>query len=151
MPPLPTPINLLFQLAVGIQTSNLISESVEGLVTAATLQNPGSSFAETKVRPPRGPGAGKEEGGLNAPAVTVCANLIAVSGSLRAVRLSHVAATLLSELNIFMKIAAQITIRSFIGHPCGAFGSTKLIRSCAISWGRSNLGSLLERFHVPLV
>jgi hypothetical protein len=129
----------------------LISESVEGLVTAATLQNSGRSFAETKVRPPRGPGAGKEEGGLNAPAVTVCANLIAVSGNLRAVRLSQVAAAQLSELNMFMNIAAKITIGSFIGHPCGAFGSTKPIRSSAISWGRSILGSLLERFHVPLV
>ena len=69
-------------------------------MTAATLQNSGSSFAETKVRPPRGPGAGKEEGGLNAPAVTVCANLIAVSGSLRAVRLSHVAATLQSTRHL---------------------------------------------------
>src|SRR5580692_12659836 len=114
MPPLPTPMNLLFQFAVGIQTSNLISESVEGLVTAATLQNSGRSFAETKVRPPRGPGAGKEEGGSKAPAVTICANLIAVSGSFRAARFSQLAALEGIELNTVLRARAEITPIRFI-------------------------------------
>src|SRR5580700_627458 len=137
MPPLPTPINLLFQLAVGIQTSNLISESVAGLVTAATLQNSGRSFAETKVRPPRGPGAGKDEGGFNAPAATVWTNLIAVSGSFRAVRLSQVAAEEPSELSVFIRIAAEITTGSFIGLPCGACGSARPIVGSIVGVQRS--------------
>jgi len=120
-------------------------------VTAATLQNSGRSFAETKVRPPRGPGAGKEEGGLNAPAFTVCAKPIAVSGSLRAVRLSQVAAAQLSELNTFMKIAAKITIGSFIGRPCGAFGSTNQFGRVRSRGGGQFLGVHSNALHVLLV
>src|SRR5580704_3415673 len=89
MPPLPTPINLPFQLEEGIQTSNLISESVEGLVTAATRQKAGRSLTATMVIPPREPGDGKGDGGVNAPAETIWAKVIVVSGSLSAIRLSQ--------------------------------------------------------------
>src|SRR5262249_49308059 len=41
-PPLPTPRYLSFQLASGIHTSILMSESVDGLNVAATRQNAGS-------------------------------------------------------------------------------------------------------------
>src|ERR1035438_10875591 len=39
--PLPTPWNLPFQLEAGIQTSNWISESDDGLMTPATRQKAG--------------------------------------------------------------------------------------------------------------
>src|SRR5580704_19467770 len=89
MPPLPTPINLPFQLEAGIQTSNLISESVEGLVTAATRQKAGRSLAATRIMPPRAPGDGKGDAGVNAPAKTIWAKVIVVFGSLSEIRLSQ--------------------------------------------------------------
>ena len=92
MPPLPTPINLPFQLEAGIQTSNLISESAEGLVTAATRQKGGRSLAATMVMPPRKPGDGKGDGGVNAPAETIWTTVIVVFGSLSAIRLSQAVA-----------------------------------------------------------
>ena len=92
MPPLPTPINFPFQLEAGIQTSNLISESVEGLVITATRQKAGRSLAATLVMPPRESGDGKGDGGVNAPAETIWAKVIVVFGSLSAIRLSQAVA-----------------------------------------------------------
>src|ERR1700676_5172648 len=43
-PPLPTAMNLPFQPDAGIQTSTLMSESVEGFMLAATRQNAGRSL-----------------------------------------------------------------------------------------------------------
>jgi len=64
----------------------LISESLDGLSVAATLQNAGrfvsDGFACTAVDP----------GAVNVPAETVWASEIVVFGNERAVRLSHVAA-----------------------------------------------------------
>src|SRR4029434_2006856 len=100
----------LFQPAAGIHTSNLMSESVVGLTVAATRQNAGTFLYEAGIGSAGGLGgvhapaaAGRvcedaEIGvagawaGVNAPAATELATVIVVFGSLRLVRLSHVAA-----------------------------------------------------------
>ena len=69
-PPLPTAWNLPFQPANGIHTSILMSESVDGLIVAATRQNAGRG-----VNVVTGPAA---LGGLNAPAPTRCAAVTVV-------------------------------------------------------------------------
>jgi len=79
-PPLPTPWNLPFQLASGIHTSILMSESVDGLNVAATRQN-ADGWAICPV-------TGEE----NVPVATDCANVILVFGNESAWRLSQVAA-----------------------------------------------------------
>jgi hypothetical protein len=92
----------------------LISESFEGLVTAATRQNSGRSFAETKMSPPRGPAAGSGVGETNAPGVTVCAMVIVVSGREREERLPQVTATEAGDVSSVKNIAARIASISFI-------------------------------------
>src|SRR5215475_8553778 len=76
------PWNLPFQFALGIQTSNLISESLVGLITPATRQNAGKSLY----------GVAEPVGGANAPAATDCAAVIVVLGSFNSASPSHVAA-----------------------------------------------------------
>src|ERR1700675_302483 len=111
MPPLPTPMNLSFQSEAGIQTSNLISESMECLVIAATRQKAGRSLAATKVWPPRGPGDGKGDWGVNVPAATTAAKVIVVLGSLSAIRLSQgVAAINCAQAEIAKKNAKPVLI-----------------------------------------
>src|SRR5712691_5892200 len=97
-PPLPTAWNFPFQPDAGIQTSILMSESLDGFSVAATRQKGG--------RPAKGPrpGAGPRPrasgaverpgpaGGVNCPAATSCAIVIEVPGTASAARLSHVAA-----------------------------------------------------------
>src|SRR5437879_203766 len=78
-PPLAVPSSLPFQFAVGIQTSRLMCESDDGVATAATRQNAGTS-----VPPPRPPA------GLNGPAGTSVADAILTSGIVSDVRLAHV-------------------------------------------------------------
>src|SRR6476646_8516079 len=82
-PPLPSPRYLPFHPESGSQTSILISESLAGLMLAATRQNAGRFLTAA---------AGTPGGGTNAPASTGCASVIVVSGSLSAARLSQVAA-----------------------------------------------------------
>jgi hypothetical protein len=81
---LPTPINRPFHPDAGIQTSNLIFESAVGFISAATRQKAGRSVNG-------GPGASIFPG-LYVSAVSDFAKVIVVSGNLRLVRLSHVAA-----------------------------------------------------------
>src|SRR4051812_9811281 len=83
-PPLPSPRYLPFHPVSGSQTSILISESLAGLMVAATRQNAGIFFTDA--------GGSLAPGGMNAPAATGCADVMVVSGSLSAARLSQVAA-----------------------------------------------------------
>src|SRR5688572_15536919 len=87
-PPLPTAWNLPFQPEAGSQSSILMSDSLLGVSVAATRQNAGrSANALPPPRPPRPPA-----GGVKAPAATDCAAVTVAPVSLRAARLSHVAA-----------------------------------------------------------
>src|ERR1700677_3137083 len=85
-PPLPTPWNFPFHPSDGSQTSILMSESLLGRKVAATRQKAGRLLGET------GDGMNPPPGMLNAPAATVCASVMVVSGSARDARLSQVAA-----------------------------------------------------------
>ena len=67
-PPLPTPWNLPFQLVAGIQTSNWMSESDDGLRVAATRQKAGRS------------GMALPLGALKAPAATDSAVVMVAPG-----------------------------------------------------------------------
>src|ERR1700680_2499324 len=69
-PPLPTSWNLPFQLDIGSQVSDLMSESCDGVRVNATRQNAGRS-ANSAAAP---------AGGLNCPAGTTCAEVTAVFG-----------------------------------------------------------------------
>src|SRR5512137_392621 len=80
-PPLPWLRYLPFHPATGIHTSILMLESAAGLISAAMRQNAGSSL---KIA-----GFGIGLGSSNAPAATVCAEVIVVSGSFRLPRLSQ--------------------------------------------------------------
>src|SRR6266705_1114861 len=87
-PPLPTPWNLPFQPDAGIQTSILMSESLDGFRVAATRQNAGRlrkacAAAGRGAAPPTG------AGGVNSPASTAFANVIAAPGRVRDARVSH--------------------------------------------------------------
>src|SRR2546427_5095249 len=83
--PLPTASSLPFQPDEGSQTSILMSESLDGVSVAATRQNDGSAANGFAPRPPRG------FGGVNCPAPTVCASVIATCGPENVDRLSQVA------------------------------------------------------------
>src|ERR1700733_1805398 len=85
-PPLPTPWNLPFQPSVGSHTSILISESLLGRSVAATRQKAGRLFGEM------GNGMNPPGGMVKAPAATVWAKVMVVSGSFNAARLSQEAA-----------------------------------------------------------
>src|ERR1700722_4588772 len=63
-----------------------MSESLLGRSVAATRQNAGRDFGEI------GDGMNPPPGIVNAPAATVCAEVMVVSGSARDARLSQVAA-----------------------------------------------------------
>jgi hypothetical protein len=106
----------------------LISESLEGLITAETRQNPGRPFDETKVSPPREPAAGRGVGKVSAPAATVCAIVIRVSGRESEERLSQVSAVEAGELSIVTNIAAKITPTSFMSRIFRSFGSNTKTR-----------------------
>src|SRR5260221_2248620 len=78
-PPLPTPSSLPFHASAGgIQTSNLMSESLVGRAVASTRQNAGSVIV---VPVPLG--------GVKGPAGTAAADLIVTVGIVRAARLAH--------------------------------------------------------------
>jgi hypothetical protein len=85
-------MNLLFQPATGIQSSNLISESLDGLMVAATRQNAGKSLGGITASAPRGPALGKGTGGVNSWAATDWAAVIVVSGNFRDAMFSQVVA-----------------------------------------------------------
>src|SRR5580704_16727685 len=85
-PPLPTPWNLPFHPSDGSQTSILMSESLLGRKVAATRQKAGRLLGET------GDGMNPPPGIVNAPAATVCASVMVVSGSAKDARLSQVPA-----------------------------------------------------------
>src|SRR6202049_3150350 len=88
-PPLPTAMNFPFQPDACIQTSILMSESVDGFSVAATRQNAGRSLtACTKAVGAGVPPAAM--GIVNAPASTARASVIVVFGSASDARLSHV-------------------------------------------------------------
>src|SRR5215510_6319930 len=72
------PCSLPFQREAGIHTSKRMSESFDGLMLPATRQSAGT----VSVAP---------AGVLNGPAATDSAVVIVVLGSVRDVRLSHVA------------------------------------------------------------
>src|ERR1035438_3810456 len=79
-PPLPTPWNLPFQLEAGIQTSNWISESDDGLMTPATRQKAGRLDRALPA------------GGVKLPAGTDCARGMEVAGRSSLFRVSQVCA-----------------------------------------------------------
>src|SRR5579863_4569994 len=81
-PPLPTASYLRFQFVSGIQISTLMSESGVGFSVAATRQNGGSSLsAAVRALAEGSPGPGrKPSGGVNSPAATDCASVMAASG-----------------------------------------------------------------------
>src|SRR6266545_791932 len=82
------PWNFPFQPVLGIQTSNLISESAVGLITPVTRQNPGSSLK----------GAAEPAAGANAPGAMDCAEVMVEFASLRSASFSQVCATTGLEL-----------------------------------------------------
>src|ERR1700730_12237107 len=86
------PMKLPFQTETGIQSSNSMSESGDGLMVAATRQKAGNSEGAMMVSAPRGPALGKGIGGLNPWSATDWANVIAVDGNFKAARFSHVVA-----------------------------------------------------------
>src|SRR5204863_8540987 len=78
-PPLPACSYLPFQPETGIHTSNVISESLEGFVTALTTQRAGTTIgAGPPARPPP-----------TGPSGTTAADMIEVCGSASDTRLSH--------------------------------------------------------------
>src|SRR6266508_4145848 len=86
--PLPTAWNLPFQPDAGIQTSILMFESLDGLSVAASRQNAG--------RPAKACGVATEDlppsagdGGVNAPASTIPADVIVAAGSTIDANRSH--------------------------------------------------------------
>jgi hypothetical protein len=62
-----------------------MSESLAGLIMAVTRQNAGRFLADAAGTP-------EPDGGTNAPASTGCADVMVISGSFNAARLSQVAA-----------------------------------------------------------
>src|SRR5262245_46723002 len=86
-PPLPTPRKFPYQPSIGSQTSNLISESLVGLITPTTLRKAGKPLKGSVPGNTNAPA-----GGLNAPAATVSTETIAVFGSLRSASGSRVCA-----------------------------------------------------------
>src|SRR5262245_1780851 len=83
--PFPTAWSLPFQLAAGIHSSILMSESPDGFNVAATRQNAGRLLAGS-FWPPRPPRA---SGCVNPPAGTDCASVIVAPGGAMELRLSH--------------------------------------------------------------
>src|SRR6476646_2945540 len=83
--PLPTACSLPFQPEAGIQTSILMSESLDGVSVAATRQKGGRAVNGVPPRPARPFGA------VNWPAPTVCASVTDTWGCENVDRLSHVA------------------------------------------------------------
>src|SRR4051794_26492197 len=113
-PPLPTPSNLPFQASAGgIQTSNLISESLVGRAVASTRQNAGSVMDAGVRNWPSGPTA--TAGGLNAPAATAVADLMVTLGIVSAARLAQAvpvdAAGVATCTSVGMKAAAKARAR----------------------------------------
>src|ERR1700681_204831 len=85
---LPTAMNFPFQPDAGIQTSILMSESVDGFSVAATRQNAGRPLtACTKAVGGGVPPAAM--GIVNAPTSTARASVIVMFGSASDARLSH--------------------------------------------------------------
>src|SRR5579883_763424 len=84
-PPLPTIWNLPFQPAMGSQTSDLISESLEGFSVISTRQNAGRS---PKAAAPLGP-----FGSWNAPDSITFAEFTLLCGSASDLSRPHAAAS----------------------------------------------------------
>src|SRR5215510_1867573 len=84
-PPLPRPMNLPFHPDAGIHSSNLMSESLVGLISAATRQNAGKLSN-------RGPGKLPGLSGVNLPAGSAFASVMVVSGKVSVASISHVMA-----------------------------------------------------------
>src|SRR5579862_4370896 len=85
-PPLPMAWKALFQPEAGSQSSTLMSESLDGVKVAITRQKAGRLLKSAGLGP-KGPGVA---GDLNAPAATLCAELMVTFGRLSLERLSHV-------------------------------------------------------------
>src|SRR5579862_4207344 len=85
-PPLPMACKSLFQPAADSQTSILMSESLDGVSVAMTRQKAGRPLKSSAFDRP-GPGTA---GGVNAPAATLCADVMVTFGKLSLERLSHV-------------------------------------------------------------
>src|SRR3990172_2860048 len=90
-PPLPTAMNFPFQPDVGIQTSILMSESLDGLSVAATLQNAGSCLKTAFCCAAPWPMPGMP-GSENSPAATDSTKVIVAFSRDNVFKLSHVAA-----------------------------------------------------------
>src|ERR1017187_10295996 len=108
-PPLPTPWNLPFQLAAGIQTSKLISESDDGLMTPATRQKAGrldTALPLVGVKPPAG---------------TASARVMEVAGSSSLFRVSQVGAACAADGSP-KQAATASTARVVRDGDCGVIG-----------------------------
>src|SRR6185503_3272993 len=94
-PPFPLPWNFPFQPALGIHTSNLISESAVGLITPVTRQKAGRSLKRAPL-----PAAVAKE-----PAFTGCAEVIVVFASFKSLNFSQVCADAgpAPEINVVSK------------------------------------------------
>src|SRR5215831_20260988 len=85
-PPFPRLKYFPFQPETGIQTSTLISESFDGLISAVTRQKAGRRLNAPRVSScwSNGPA-----GRVNPPEATVCADVIVVSSRLRLLNFSQ--------------------------------------------------------------
>src|SRR5690349_9615815 len=88
-----------------------MSESLDGLSVAATRQNGGTLLK---------PSAPFEAGGVNAPAATVCAAVIAASGTRSDERLSHAAGAANAARAASVATIAAATTENFMRRPPGA-------------------------------
>src|ERR1019366_6416420 len=108
-PPLPTPWNLPFQLETGIQTSNWISESDDGVMTPATRQKAGRL------------GMALPLGGVKLPAGTDSARVMDVAGRSSLFRASQVWAAGAADASWMQ--AATASTASVVRHgDCGVIG-----------------------------
>src|SRR5215470_19781983 len=85
-PPFPRLKYFPLQPETGIQTSTLMSESFDGLISAVTRQKAGRRLNAPKVSScwSNGPA-----GCVNSPGATVCADVIVVSSNLRLLNFSQ--------------------------------------------------------------
>src|SRR5215469_10439389 len=94
-PPFPRLKYLPFHPETGIQTSTLMSESFDGLISAVTRQKAGRRLNALRVSScwSNGPA-----GRVNSPEATVCADVIVVSSSLRPLSFSQTCAAACTAL-----------------------------------------------------
>src|SRR5262245_16758274 len=126
-PPLPTAWNFPFQLLVGSHTSILMSESLVGLIVAATRQNSVSSLYGFAPRPP----PCRSPGGVKCPAGTSCAAVTVVSFSASVARLSQEAA----DADVAGRNARTETADASTAYFIGASRAAASIARPETAWG----------------